>query len=261
MASSSAPRHDRASVAFGLRGLKSCPAGSARLPTVLPFRAGTNQRTCCAARRPSRPTPARRRHVVGLPRPGSSARLGAETVSMIPGDLRRAGGLPRPSGLPADRKERRTLIGLLSELGAPAPPWTTTEGETVLSASPTKPLPLRAMVMVETDGLLAGGRLARLRLDDPHRARHVEAAREASRLVAVCRASASWRASAPSPHRGRQRRHELRRLLRDVGAGRRVDPHRVQLGARGEAGDGAPQPAEDHRRRGPVQKTRELVGA
>src|SRR4051812_31484274 len=42
MASSSAPRRGRASVAFGLRGLKSWPAGSAQLPTVLPFCAGSS---------------------------------------------------------------------------------------------------------------------------------------------------------------------------------------------------------------------------
>ena len=39
----------RASVAFGLRGLKSWPAGSARLPTVLPFGAGYSRVTQCHA--------------------------------------------------------------------------------------------------------------------------------------------------------------------------------------------------------------------
>jgi hypothetical protein len=45
MASSSAPRRGRASVAFGLGGLKSWPAGSAGLPTVLPLRAGYSRVT------------------------------------------------------------------------------------------------------------------------------------------------------------------------------------------------------------------------
>ena len=39
------------------------------------------------------------------------------------------------------------------------------------------------------------------------------------------------------------------RLLRHLGAGRRVDPRRGQLGARGEAREGAPERAEDHQRR------------
>jgi hypothetical protein len=51
------------------------------------------------------------------------------------------------------------------------------------------------------------------------------------------------------PHRGRQRRHEFHRLLRHVGAGRRVDPRRSHLGARGEAGDGTSQSAQGHGRR------------
>ena len=38
------------------------------------------------------------------------------------------------------------------------------------------------------------------------------------------------------------------RLLRHFGAGRRVDQARVQLGARGEAREGAAERAEDHDR-------------
>ena len=42
---------------------------------------------------------------------------------------------------------------------------------------------------------------------------------------------------------------ELDQLLRHLGARRRVDPPRIQLGARAEARDGAER-AEDHQRRG-----------
>ena len=38
-------------------------------------------------------------------------------------------------------------------------------------------------------------------------------------------------------------------LLRHVGAGRRVDPRRSHLGARGEAGDGTSESAQGHGRR------------
>jgi hypothetical protein len=50
-------------------------------------------------------------------------------------------------------------------------------------------------------------------------------------------------------HRRRRRRHDLRQLLRQRGAGRRVDPRDRQLAARAEARHGAPHPAEDHERR------------
>src|SRR2546423_3750517 len=52
------------------------------------------------------------------------------------------------------------------------------------------------------------------------------------------------------PDRGWQRRHDLGQPLRYVGACRRVDSPRIQLGARREAGERASECAEDHLRRG-----------
>ena len=51
------------------------------------------------------------------------------------------------------------------------------------------------------------------------------------------------------PDRGRQRRYDLGQPLRYVGACRRVDWRRIQLGARREAGERASEFAEDHHRR------------
>ncbi len=64
------------------------------------------------------------------------------------------------------------------------------------------------------------------------------------------------------PHRGRQRRRELRQLLRHLGAGRRLDPRRRHLGARRRSWSTAiPNPPKVTGGEVVVQKTPSLARA
>jgi hypothetical protein len=104
MASGSAPRRGHASVAFGSEA-EVLPAGSARLPTVLPFRAHTNQRSSPSRRSAIAPCLVVASGVVATSTGDALLPRGRESAGRIGVGLRLTGRRPERDLLPAPCSE------------------------------------------------------------------------------------------------------------------------------------------------------------